>query len=105
MYLKVDSSNAYNWLLISFVIVAKERFTKQFSCDENNFVEGNFSLKLIYQRVVFAARCEQIPLMDLTDVISYNSFVSENYKQLQQGRSIFLMGGWESHPHQKKLRN
>ena len=39
-------------------------------------------------------------------MIIYNCFVSENYKQLQQGRSsIFLTGGWESHPRQKNLRN
>ena len=39
-------------------------------------------------------------------MIIYDCYVSENYKQLQQGRSsIFLMGGWESHPRRKKLRN
>ena len=39
-------------------------------------------------------------------MIIYNCFVSENYKQLQQGRSsIFLMGGWESHPRRKNLIN
>ena len=51
-------------LNIKFVKVAKEPFTKHFGYDENNFVEDNFSPKLIYQRVIFAARCEQIPLMD-----------------------------------------
>ena len=92
--------------MISFVKVAKERFTKHFGHDENNFVEDNFSFRLIYQRVIFAARCAQITFMDLTDLIIYNCFVSENYKQLQQGRSlIFLMGGWESHPRLKNLRN
>ena len=39
-------------------------------------------------------------------MIIYNCFVSENYKQLQRGRSsIFLMGGWESHDRRKNLRN
>ena len=39
-------------------------------------------------------------------MIIYNCFVSENYKQLQQGRSsIFLMGRWESHPCRKNLIN
>ena len=37
-------------------------------------------------------------------MIIYNCFVSEDYKQLQQGRSsVFLMVGWESHPRQKSL--
>ena len=49
---------------MSIVKVAKKRFTKHFRYDENNFVEGNFSLRLIYHRVIFTARCEQIPLMD-----------------------------------------
>ena len=38
-------------------------------------------------------------------MIIYSCFVSENYKQLQQGRSsTFLKAGWESHP-RRKLRN
>ena len=78
--------------MISFVKVAKERFIKHFGYDENNVVENNFNLNLVYKRFIFIARCEQIPLMNLTDTIIYNCFVSENYKQLQQGHSsIFLM--------------
>ena len=39
-------------------------------------------------------------------MIIQSCFVSENCKQLQQERSsIFLKGGWESHPRRKKLRN
>ena len=39
-------------------------------------------------------------------MIIYNCFASGNYKQLQQERSsISLIGGWESHPRQKILRN
>ena len=37
-----------NGSFISFVKVAKERFIKHFGYNENNFVEGNLSLKLIY---------------------------------------------------------
>ena len=69
------------------------QYIKHFGHDENNFVENNFGLKL---RFIFAAKCEQIPLMDWTDTMIYNFFVSENYKKLQQGHSsIILMAGWE----------
>ena len=37
-------------------------------------------------------------------MIIYNCLVSENYKHLQQGRfSMFLIGGWESHPRRNNL--
>ena len=76
---------------------------KHFGYDENNFVEDNFSFKLQF---IIDLKCEQIPPMDWTDTIIYNSFVSENYKQLQQGHfSIFLMVDWKSHPRWKNLRN
>ena len=48
---------------MSFVKLPKKWFAKHFD-DENNFVEDNFSLKLIYHRVNFTARCEQIPFID-----------------------------------------
>ena len=44
---KRNSSNAENWLLLSCVKVAKERFTKHFSEDEDSFLEDNCSIKLI----------------------------------------------------------
>ena len=37
---------------MSIVKVAKKRFTKHFRYDENNFVEDNFGLRLIYHRVI-----------------------------------------------------
>ena len=37
--------------LISYLDVAKERFIKNFGCDEKEFVEENFSLKLIYRMI------------------------------------------------------
>ena len=76
---------------------------KHFGYDENNFVEDNFSFKLQF---IIDLKCEQIPPMDWTDTIIYNSFVSENYKQLQQGHfSIFLMVDWKSHPHWREREN
>ena len=45
-------------------------------------------------------------LINQIDMIIYNCFVSDNYEELQQRRtSIFVMGGWESHPQRKNLRN
>ena len=39
-------------------------------------------------------------------MIIYSCSVSENYEQLQLGgSSMFLMGGWQSHPRRKILRN
>ena len=97
---KQNSSNAENWLLISCVKVAKQRFTKHFSQDENNFLEDNFSIKLIYQQVFFFSQDgNKYQWWTKTDVIVCNSFASENYKQLQKSKKFKIGEGsslkWE----------
>ena len=47
MYFDVDLKYSLKRLLISFVKIAKEQFIKHFGYDEYNFVEKNFSFRLI----------------------------------------------------------
>ena len=76
-------------------------YIKHFGYDENNFAEGNFSLKLIYQQFIFVAGCELNLLWSKLTALFLKIISSYNRDALQ----CVLTGRRESHPSRKKSKN
>ena len=79
--------------LITFIHVVKKPFIRQCGCDKNDLVEDNFSY---FTSDLFL---KQFVDSNGLNRITFDCFVSENYRQWQRIFLNVLMGGVEA-PHQ-----